>query len=364
MASFDILVLPGDGIGPEVTAEGVRALEAVGERFEHRFNFSEELVGGAAIDAHGVAIRPETVEAARASDAVLWGAVGGPQWSDPGAPVRPEQGLLKLRSELGLWANLRPVKVDPELAGASTLKREVLEGVDMLFIRELTSGVYFGRPQERRTVDGRREAIDTMYYNEDEVARVAHLGFRLARERRGKLTSVDKANVLESSRLWREVVGEVRAEYPDVEFENLIVDAAAMHLLRRPADFDVVVTTNMFGDILTDEASMLTGSLGMLPSASLGELSEDGTALGMYEPIHGSAPDIAGQGIANPLGMVLCVAQLLRYSCGLEAEAAAVEAAVSSAIAGGLRTADIVGPDDRALTTREMADEVIARIGS
>ncbi len=363
MASFDILVLPGDGIGPEVTAEGVRALTAVGERFEHRFNFSKELVGGAAIDAHGVAIRPETVEAARASDAVLWGAVGGPKWSDPGAPVRPEQGLLLLRSELGLWANLRPVKVDPELAGASTIKREVLKGVDMLFIRELTSGVYFGRPQERRTIDGRREAIDTMYYNEDEVARVAHLGFRLARERRGKLTSVDKANVLESSRLWREVVGEVRAEYPDVEFENLIVDAAAMHLLRRPADFDVVVTTNMFGDILTDEASMLTGSLGMLPSASLGELSEDGTALGMYEPIHGSAPDIAGQGIANPLGMVLCVAQLLRYSCGLEAEAAAVESAVSSAIAGGLRTADIAGPDDRALSTREMADEVIARIG-
>ena len=363
MATFDILVLPGDGIGPEVTAEGVRALEAVGERFEHVFNLSEDLVGGACIDVHGVAIREQTLEAARGSDAVLWGAVGGPKWDDPTAKVRPEQGLLAIRAALGLWANLRPVKVDPALVEASTLKRETLEGVDFIVIRELTSGVYFGSPQERRVVDGRREAVDTMYYNEDEVARVAHLGFRLARERRHKLTSVDKANVLESSRLWREVVAEVREQYPDVEFENVLVDAAAMHLIRRPADFDVVIASNLFGDILTDEASMLTGSLGMLPSASLGTLREDGTGLGMYEPIHGSAPDIAGQGVANPLAMFLCVAQLLRHSCGLEAEASAVEAAVASAIADGLRTADIARPGQPSLPTREMADAVLGRIG-
>jgi 3-isopropylmalate dehydrogenase len=363
LASFDILVLPGDGIGPEVTSEGMRALEAVGERFEHVFNFSEDIVGGASIDAHGVAVRDETVEAAKQADAVLFGAVGGPKWSDPNAPVRPEQGLLRLRLDLGLWANLRPVKPDPELSGASALKPEVLEGVDMLFIRELTSGAYFGQPQERRTVDGKRAAVDTIYYDEEEVARVAHLGFRLARQRRNKVTSVDKANVLESSRLWREVVDEVRPEYADVEFENLIVDAAAMHLLRRPADFDVVITTNMFGDILTDEASMLTGSLGMLPSASVGYLGEDGTGIGMYEPIHGSAPDIAGQGIANPLGMILCVAELLRFSCGLEDEAQAIEAAVASAIADGLRTVDLAAPDAPSLSTREMADAVIGRIG-
>jgi 3-isopropylmalate dehydrogenase len=363
MASFDILVLPGDGIGPEVMAEGVRALQAVGERFEHVFNFSEDLVGGAAIDAHGIAIRDETIEAAKNSDAVLFGAVGGPKWSDPNAPVRPEQGLLRLRLDLGLWANLRPVKPDPELSAASALKPEILAGVDMLFIRELTSGAYFGQPQERRNTDGKREAVDTIYYNEDEVARVAHLGFRLARQRKNKVTSVDKANVLESSRLWREVVAEVRPEYPDVEFENLIVDAAAMHLLRRPADFDVVITTNMFGDILTDEASMLTGSLGMLPSASVGVLGEDGTGLGMYEPIHGSAPDIAGQSIANPLGMILCIAELLRFSCGLEDEAQAIEAAVASAISDGLRTVDLAAPGAPALKTREMADAVIERIG-
>ncbi len=364
MAEFDILVLPGDGIGPEVTVEGVRALEAVGTRFGHTFRTSEDLVGGACIDAHGVAIRPETIEAARNADAILWGAVGGPKWSDPRAPVRPEQGLLALRSELGLWANLRPVTVDPALADNSAIKPEVLRGVDILVIRELTSGVYFGKPQERRTVDGGRAAVDTMYYHEREVARIAHLGFRLARERRGKVTSVDKANVLESSRLWREIVEEVRPEYPDVECEHMLVDAAAMHLIRRPSDFDVMITTNLFGDILTDEASMLAGSLGMLPSASLGELRADGLGLGMYEPIHGSAPDIAGQGIANPLAMFLCVAMLLRQSCGLVAEAEAVEAAVAQAIADGLRTADIAAAGEQALGTRAMADAVLERLAA
>jgi 3-isopropylmalate dehydrogenase len=364
MATFNILALPGDGIGPEVTAEGVRALEAIGERFEHVFHIEHDLVGGAAIEAHGVAIRDETIEAAKQSDAVLWGAVGLPRFdNDPQATVRPEQGLLRIRKELGLWANIRPVKVDSALADASTLKREVIEGADFIVIRELVSGLYFGEPRGRRIENGRRAAVNTMYYNEDEIARMAHLGFRLARQRRGKLTSVDKANVLVVSQLWREVVNEVHAEYPDVQLEHLIVDAAAMHLIRRPRDFDVVIAENMFGDILTDEASMLTGSLGMLPSASLSDMNEAGTSLGMFEPIHGSAPDIAGQGIANPLAMFLCTAMLLRYSCGLEAEAQALEAAVASAIADGLRTADIAAPGERALSTREMADEVLTRLG-
>lgn len=364
MATFDILVLPGDGIGPEVTAEGVRVLQAVGERYEHVFNFEEDLVGGASIDAHGVAVRPETLDRARASDAVLFGAVGGPKWDIPTADVRPEQGLLALRSGLGLWANLRPVTAIPALLDASTLKREVIEGVDLLVIRELTSGLYFGKPQERRVVDGRREAVDTNYYNEDEIARVAHLGFRTARERRKKLTSVDKANVMASSRLWREVVIEVSQEYPDVELEHVLVDAMTMHLIRRPRDFDVVIADNMFGDIITDEASMLTGSMGMLASASLGTLGEDGLGLGMYEPIHGSAPDIAGKGVANPLAMVLTTAMLLRHSCGLEEEAQAVERAVMDVIEAGLRTADIAAPGEATKGTREMADAVLERLGA
>jgi len=363
MATFDILVLPGDGIGPEVTAEGVRVLQAVGERFEHVFNFEQDLVGGASIDASGVAVLPETIEKARSSTAVLFGAVGGPKWDIPTADVRPEQGLLALRSGLGLWANLRPVTAIPALLDASSLKREVIEGVDLLVIRELTSGLYFGKPQERRVVDGRREAVDTNYYNEDEIARVAHLGFRTARERRKKLTSVDKANVMASSRLWREVVVEVSKEYPDVELEHVLVDAMTMHLIRRPRDFDVVIADNMFGDIITDEASMLTGSMGMLASASLGALGEDGLGLGMYEPIHGSAPDIAGKGVANPLAMVLTTAMLLRHSCGLEEEAQAVEQAVMDVIDAGLRTADIAAAGEATKSTREMAEEVLARLG-
>ncbi len=364
MATFDILVLPGDGIGPEVTAEGVRVLEAVGERFEHVFNFEQDLVGGAAIDVHGVAVLPETVEKARQSDALLFGAVGGPKWDNPNADVRPEQGLLALRSGLGLWANLRPVQAIPALIDASTLKPEVIEGVDLLVIRELTSGMYFGKPQERRVVDGRREAVDTNYYNEDEIARVAHLGFQTARNRRKKLTSVDKANVLASSRLWREVVVEVSKDYPDVALDHVLVDAMTMHLIRRPRDFDVLIADNMFGDIITDEASMLTGSMGMLPSASLGALGEDGLGLGMYEPIHGSAPDIAGKGLANPLAMILTTAMLLRHSCGLEDEAQAVERAVMDVIETGLRTADLAAPGQQTLGTREMADAVLKRLGS
>ena len=364
MATFDILVLPGDGIGPEVTAEGVRTLEAVGERFEHVFRMSDDVVGGACIDAHGIAIRPETIQAARDSDAVLFGAVGGPKWDDPTAPVRPEQGLLALRSELQLWANLRPVVANPALLDASTIKREVLEGVDLLVIRELTSGAYFGEPKERRTENGLRVAVDTIYYREDEVERVARLGFQLSRERRNKLTSVDKANVLESSRLWREVVHEVHADFPDVEYEDILVDAMTMHLIRHPKDYDVVIASNMFGDIVTDEASMLIGSMGMLASASLGTMGDGGTALGMYEPIHGSAPDIAGQGIANPLAMILCTAMLLRHSCGLEEEAQAVEAAVQAVVEAGLRTADIANEGDPTLDTKAMADAVLERLGA
>ena len=363
MATFDILVLPGDGIGPEVCAEGVRALEAVGKRFEHVFRFEQDVVGGASIDAHGVAIRPETLAKAKASHAVLFGAVGGPKWDNPTADVRPEQGLLALRSQLQLWANLRPVKAEPALLHASTLKPEVLEGVDIIVIRELTSGLYFGKPQERRVVNGRREAVDTNYYNEDEIARVAHLGFQLARGRRKKLTSLDKANVLASSRLWREVVTEVAPQYPDVQLEHVLVDAMTMHLIRRPKDFDVVIADNMFGDIITDECSMLTGSMGMLASASIGTMKADGTGLGMYEPIHGSAPDIAGKGIANPLAMLLSTAMLLRHSCGLETEAQAIEQAVADVIEAGHRTADLAAPGEKTLNTREMADLVLARIG-
>jgi len=361
MANFDILVLPGDGIGPEVTREGVSALEAIGRRFGHDFQFTYDLVGGSAIDEHGEPLRDSTLETARGCHAVLFGAVGGPKWDDPRAKVRPEQGLLRLRSELDLWANLRPVQPHPALIEASTLKAEVLEGVDILVIRELTSGIYFGQPRERRVVSGRREAIDTMYYNEDEVRRIAQLGFELARERRRKLTSVDKANVLDASRLWREVVHEVHRDFSDVELEDVLVDAMTMHLIRRPASFDVVISGNMFGDIITDEASMLTGSLGLLPSASLGARRADGTGLGMYEPIHGSAPDIAGQGIANPLAMFLCAALLLRHSCGLEKEAQALEAAVDATVRAGVRTRDLAGSEP-AVSTREMAQAVLDRL--
>jgi len=350
MASFDILVLPGDGIGPEVTAEGMRVLQAVGERFEHVFNFEQDLVGGASIDANGVAILPETIEKARASAAVLFGAVGGPKWDIPTADVRPEQGLLAIRSGLGLWANLRPVTAIPALIDASSLKPEVIEGVDLLVIRELTSGLYFGKPQERRVVNGRREAVDTNYYNEDEIARVAHLGFRTARERRKKLTSVDKANVMASSRLWREIVVEVSAEYPDVALEHVLVDAMTMHLIRRPKDFDVVIADNMFGDIITDECSMLTGSMGMLASASIGTMKADGTGLGMYEPIHGSAFDIMGKGVANPVGTFWSAVMMLEH-LGEPAAAARLMKAIERVTAdkrfhtpdlgGTARTADV-----------------------
>ena len=348
-----VAVLGGDGIGPEVIAEGLRCLRAVAESFGHDIQLTELPFGGVAIDLHGNPLPPDTLRICLHADAVLLGAIGGPKWSAPTAKVRPEQGLLQLRKELGAYANLRPVKVLPALADASTLKPEVLAGVDLIFVRELTGGIYFGEKRRDATT-----AVDVCTYTTQEVERITRVAARLARQRRRKLTSIDKANVLETSRLWREVVERVmRAEFPDVTLEHVLVDAAAMHLIRRPKDFDVLVTENMFGDILTDEASMLCGSLGLLPSASLG----DGRR-GLYEPIHGSAPDIAGRGIANPCGTILSVAMLLRHSLDLTTEADVLEAAVTRALEDGARTPDIATPGTRTLSTREMADVVLANL--
>jgi 3-isopropylmalate dehydrogenase len=349
-----IILLPGDGIGPEVVGEARRVLDAVAAAYGHSFTYDEHLMGGCAIDEQGTPLSDETLDACREADAILLGAVGGPQWDDPLAPVRPEQGLLRLRHELALFANLRPVAVHPDLAASSPLRPERLEGVDILVVRELTGGIYFGKPRKREESGGEVRALDTMVYGADEVRRVVRLAFRLARDRRKKVTSVDKANVLESSRLWRQIAQEVAAEFPDVEYENQLVDSMAMRLIQWPASLDVVVTGNMFGDILSDEASVLAGSLGMLPSASLGA-----SPPGLYEPIHGSAPDIAGQGIANPLGTILSAAMLLRNSLGLPDEAAAVEAAVQGALADGVRTRDLGGE----ASTAEMGEAVRDRLG-
>jgi 3-isopropylmalate dehydrogenase len=348
-----IAVLGGDGIGPEVTTEAVHVLEAVALRYGHDFEFVEALVGGAAIDASGSPLPPRTIDACRESAAVLLGAVGGPKWSDPSARVRPEQGLLELRRTLGVFANLRPVKPLPSMLDASPLKPEVIDGTDVMVVRELTGGIYFGR--KTRTA---HEAEDVCSYTVAEVERVTRVAGRLAMARRRRIVSVDKANVLETSRLWRSVVERIlREEFPVVEFEHMLVDAAAMHLIRRPASFDVLLTENMFGDILTDEASMIAGSLGLLPSASLG----DGR-VGLYEPIHGSAPDIAGRGIANPYGTILSAAMLLRHSLGLEHEATAVERAVADAVAAGVRTADIALPGSPAVGSREAGAAVVERV--
>ncbi len=348
-----IAVLGGDGIGPEVTAEAVRVLETVARHHGHDFEFVEALVGGAAIDASGSPLPPRTIDACRTSEAVLLGAVGGPQWSDPAARVRPEAGLLELRRTLGLFANLRPVRTIPSMLDASPLKADVIRGADIMVVRELTGGIYFGR--KTRTA---HEAEDVCSYTTAEIERVTRVAARLAMGRRRRIVSVDKANVLETSRLWRTVVERVLGEeFPEVELEHMLVDAAAMHLLRRPTSFDVLLTENMFGDILTDEASMLVGSLGLLPSASLGAGS-----VGLYEPIHGSAPDIAGRGIANPFGTILSAALLLRHSLGLETEALAVEAAVTGALEAGVRTADIAAHGVPAFGSRAAGDAVLARL--
>ncbi|MBS0376971.1 MAG: 3-isopropylmalate dehydrogenase [Proteobacteria bacterium] len=348
-----IAVLPGDGIGPEVIAQGIRVLHTLAERFGHEFELTELPFGGAAIEACGDPLPPATLSACREADAVLLGAIGGPKWSGPEARVRPEAGLLKLRAALGAYANLRPVTVHPALADASTLKREVIEGVDLVFVRELTGGIYFG--EKRRDA---HSASDLCIYTVAEIERIVRTAGALARARRRHLTSIDKSNVLETSRLWREVTTRVMAaEFPDVKLEHQLVDSAAMHLIRRPRDFDVLVTENMFGDILTDEAAMLAGSLGLLPSASLGKGRS-----GIYEPIHGSAPDIAGRGIANPYGTLYSVALLLRLSLGLPEEAQALEAAIGAAITAGARTADIAVPGTRALSTAEAGAAVLSNL--
>lgn len=349
-----IAVLPGDGIGPEVIAEALRVLQASARHYGHEFTLEQAPFGGAAIDQFGDPLPPSTLASCLNADAVLLGAIGGPKWSAPQAKVRPETGLLRLRKELGVYANLRPVSVHPALRGASSLKPDLLEGVDLIFVRELTGGIYFG-PKTRDAY----QATDLCTYTASEIERIVRVAARIARTRRKRLHSIDKSNVLETSRLWREVCERVvRSEFPDIALEHMLVDSAAMHLIRRPRDFDVLVTENMFGDILPDEASMLSGSLGLLPSASLG----DGTR-GLYEPIHGSAPDIAGQGIANPYGAILSVALLLRHSFKLEHEAHAIELAVHRAIDDGVRTADIVAPSHRAASTQEAGDAVLAAMG-
>jgi 3-isopropylmalate dehydrogenase len=347
---YIIGVLPGDGIGQEVIAEAEKVLRAVGDQYGHSFVLRHGLVGGAAMDATGEPLPESTLALSKSADAVLFGAVGDPKYDDPRAKVRPEQALLALRKRLRLFANLRPVWVHPALADASPLRPEAVRGVDLVVVRELTGGIYFGRPRE----EGEKRAVDTMVYTRDEVERIAHLAFGMALGRRGKVTSVDKANVLACSRLWRQVVEEVSQNYPDVELEHLLIDAATMHLIRRPRDFDVILTENMFGDILSDESSVLAGSMGMLPSASIGE-----GRFGLYEPIHGSAPDIAGQGVANPLAAILAAAMLLRHSLGLESEAQAVEAAVAQVLDAGHRTADLATEGSPRVTTREMGDLVI-----
>ena len=365
--NYSVTVLPGDGVGPEVTAEATKVLKAVEDRFGHSFDLNYGSVGGNAIDEYGTALPDETTELCETTDAILFGAVGGPKWDDPSASVRPEDGILAIRKMLGLFANLRPVRVYPELINSSPIKPHLLEGVDMVVVRELTGGLYFARPKRRWQTSRGRRGVDTLRYTEAEIERIVRAGFELAGGRRKRLTSVDKANVLESSRLWREITDEVSADYPDVELEHVLVDNAAMQLIRNPAHFDVIVAENTFGDILTDEASVLSGSMGMLPSASLAGLPGRGgrrrrTAVSLYEPIHGTAPDIAGQGVANPIGAILSMALMLRYSFGLEDEARAVEDAVSAVLAEGYRTPDIAGDGGDVVATTELGGVIAGRI--
>lgn len=357
MATFRIAVLPGDGIGQEVTPEAVRVLQAVGKGTGVGFEFEQALCGGAAIDATGEPLPPASLALCRQAHAILFGSVGGPRWDDAPHEKRPERGLLALRKELDLYANLRPATCFPMLVDASPLRREVVQGTDLMVIRELTGGLYFGEPRGvERLPDGSARAVNTMAYTSREIERVARMGFEVARRRRRRLTSVDKSNVLVVSQLWREVVTRVAKDYPDVALEHILVDNCAMALVQRPTQFDTLVTENTFGDILSDEAAILAGSMGMLPSASIG-----GT-VGLYEPVHGTAPDIAGQGIANPLAAILSAAMLLRYSLDMASAGAVVEAAVLAVLEQGLRTADIASPGTRRAGTREMADAVVREV--
>lgn len=352
-----ITVLKGDGIGPEIVAEALKVLEAVAERFGHHFAYQYADIGGVAIDNHATPLPPETIDACLASDSVLLGAVGGPKWDTLPGAQRPEKGLLGIRKAMNLYSNIRPAQLFPQLAATSPLRADIVaKGIDFMVVRELTGGVYFGA-HKTETVNGQRVATDVMPYSEEEIRRIVRIGFETAQKRRKKLTSVDKANVLDTSRLWRAVAEEVSAEYPDVKFENMLVDNCAMQLVKDPSQFDVIVTENMFGDILTDEASMITGSIGMIPSSSLGE----GTR-GLYEPIHGSAPDIAGQDKANPTGTILAAAMMLKYSFGLDAESEAVTAAVTKVLTQGLRTGDMMEPGCTLVGCAAMGDAIAAAI--
>ncbi len=353
-----ICVMPGDGIGPEIVEEALRVLNVTAQKFGHEFTTEEALIGGSAIDATGTPLPEATVEACKKADAVLLGAVGGPQWDSLDPAIRPEKGLLGIRKALGLFANLRPATLFPELAGACLLRPDIVgKGLDLIVVRELTGGIYFGKPAGTEVCDGKRTGWNTMIYNEDEIARIAHVAFQAAQKRRKKVCSVDKANVLDVSRVWREVVIEVSRQYPDVELSHLYVDNAAMQLVRDPSQFDVIVTGNLFGDILSDEASVITGSIGMLPSASLGS-----SRPGLFEPIHGSAPDIAGQGKANPLATILSIAMMLRHAFDMGTEAEAIESAVHKTLQAGFRTGDIMEAGKTLLSTREMGDKVIANL--
>ena len=343
---YKITVLPGDGIGPDVIDQGVKVIVRIGQKYGHDFDLRYDEIGGIAIDKYGVALRPESVEKAGRSDAVLMGAVGGPKWDDPQAKVHPEDGLLQIRKGLGVFANIRPVKVFPQLTDSSVLKRHVLENVDIVVVRELTGGLYYGLPKRRRKTKHGWTSVDTMRYSQQEIERVLRVGFELAKKRRKKLASIDKANVLETSRLWRQVANELASQYQDVHVEHMLVDNCAMQLIQNPSRFDVIVAENTFGDILTDEAAVLSASMGLLPSASLAGIPLEGKrTVGLYEPIHGSAPDIAGKGIANPLATILTVALMMRYSLGLIEEAARIERAVCSALEDGYRTPDIATGD-------------------
>jgi len=359
LGTYTITVLPGDGIGPEVTEQAMQVLQAIGNQYGHTFTFHKALVGIAALEAEGDAISDATMALCQKSDAILFGAVGGAAGLETKYSVKPEKALFRLRKELELYANLRPVRPLKALLNASTIKLEVLQGTDLLVVRELTGGLYFGKPSEIRETEHGTEAIDTLIYTEAEIERIVRTAFELARGRRKKVTSVDKVNVLSSSRLWRRVAERVAADYPDVAFDSLLVDACSMHLIRRPASFDVIVTENMFGDILTDEASMLTGSMGMLPSASLGTQQNGHGLFGLYEPIHGSAPDIARQGKANPIAAILSAAMLLRHSLGLGQEAEAIETAVEQTINAGYRTEDLREEGKEVLGTQEMGQQIV-----
>jgi 3-isopropylmalate dehydrogenase len=352
-----ITVIPGDGIGTEVVAQALRVLDKIETIYGHRFERQEALAGGAALDATGLPLPAETLEKCKDSDAVLLGALGGPKWDNNPPGKKPENGLLGLRAGLGLYANLRPARIYPALANASTLKREVVEGVDLLIVRELTGGIYFGKPRGISKEGEEEVGINTEVYRTSEIRRIAKVGFEAARKRRRKLTSVDKANVLEASQLWRRVVIEVGKDFPDIELSHLYVDNCAMQLIAKPKQFDVIVTSNLFGDILSDEAAMLTGSIGMLPSASLGG------SIGMYEPVHGSAPDIAGKDIANPIATIASVAMMLKYSFGLQKESDAVEQAIVSVLESGYRTADLKEEGKTTVGTKQIGDLIIERIG-